>query len=206
VSIPGEVETERLLLRQWTYEDIEPLYEIHQQPDYLATMPAIDLEGTARQVGGWRRRWHDDGFGHWAAIDKATGRLIGRIGLIRHHDWPIGEPPVEVGWTLHRDYWRRGLATEGGRAAIEAWYVGLPADERLLSITLPDNARSQAVMRRLGLTRRGTAHWRDLDVVWWAIDRADWTTPRTSGPRCDPSAATLPERPRSRWAFPRGAG
>ena len=44
-------------------------------------------------------------------------------------------------------------------------------DERLISITSPENRRSRAVMERLGLTYRGTAFWHGYDVVWYAIDR-----------------------------------
>ena len=76
-----------------------------------------------------------------------------------------------MGWTLHRDYWGRGLATEGGRAAVEAWREHLLEDERLLSITVPANLRSRAVMERLGLTYRGHTQWRGFDHVWYAIDR-----------------------------------
>lgn len=134
-------------------------------------MPATDREGTVRQVEMWMRRWKEDGVSHWAAVDLATGKLIGRIGLIRHHDWPVEPDPIEVGWTLHRDYWGRGLATEGGRASMDVWRDRLPDDRRLISITVPGNARSRAVMERLGLTYRGTANWKNLDVVWYAIDR-----------------------------------
>lgn len=134
-------------------------------------MPATDREGTVRQVDMWMRRWQEDGVSHWAAVDLASGKLIGRIGLIRHHDWPIEPDPIEVGWTLHRDYWGRGLATEGGRASMEIWRDRLPDDRRLISITVPGNVRSRAVMERLGLTYRGTAYWKNLDVVWYAIDR-----------------------------------
>ncbi|HET9849186.1 MAG TPA: GNAT family N-acetyltransferase [Candidatus Dormibacteraeota bacterium] len=160
-----------MLLRQWQDSDVEPLAEIYAQPEYQRFMPAMDLEGTAQQVERWKRFWHEDGVSHWAAVDLATSRLIGRIGLIRHHDWPLDADPIEVGWTLHRDYWGRGLATEGGRASLEIWRERLLDDQRLLSITVPDNMRSRAVMERLGLTYRGTAHWKNLDVVWYAIDR-----------------------------------
>ena len=134
-------------------------------------MPAMNLEETAQQVERWKRFWREDGVSHWAAVDLATNRLIGRIGLIRHHDWPLDIDPIEVGWTLHRDYWGRGLATEGGRASLEIWRERLLDDQRLLSITVPGNMRSRAVMERLGLTYRGTAHWKNLDVVWYAIER-----------------------------------
>lgn len=134
-------------------------------------MPASDRDQTARQVQMWMSRWEQDGVSHWAAVDLTTDRLIGRIGLLRHHDWPLEPEPIEVGWTLHRDYWGRGLATEGGRASLQVWRERLVADDQLISITVPGNLRSRAVMDRLGLTYRGMACWRKLDVVWYAIDR-----------------------------------
>lgn len=134
-------------------------------------MKPRDRQQTAEQVEWMRRAWRDDGFCHWAAVDLATDRLIGRIGLIRHHDWPLEALPVEVGWVLDRDYWGRGLATEGGRAAIDCWRERLLEDRRLVSITRPANHRSRAVMERLGLTYRGETNWKGHEVVWYAIDR-----------------------------------
>jgi RimJ/RimL family protein N-acetyltransferase len=76
-----------------------------------------------------------------------------------------------VGWTLHRDWWGRGLATEGARGAMECWREELLEDEQMLSIALPANVRSRAIMERLGLTYRGTADWHGLEHVWYAVDR-----------------------------------
>jgi len=168
--IPRQLLTERLLLRQWLPEDVAPLAEIYQQPEYLAHMPALDLEGTRIQLDRFAQRWQQDGLCQWAAVDLDSGKLIGRIGLIRHHDWPVSADPVEVGWTLNRDYWGRGLATEGGRASMECWR-DLLDDEELISITRPANVRSRAVMERLGLTYRGMTNWRGNDSVWYATDR-----------------------------------
>jgi RimJ/RimL family protein N-acetyltransferase len=134
-------------------------------------MHALDRDGTAKQIEQFTRRWREDGVCQWAAVDLRTDRLIGRIGLLRHHDWPLTPSPIEVGWTLHRDYWGQGLATEGGRASMGCWRDMLLDDAQLISITVPANRRSRAVMGRLGLTYRGTAQWRGLDVVWYAIDR-----------------------------------
>jgi RimJ/RimL family protein N-acetyltransferase len=134
-------------------------------------MTALDRTGTARQIEQFMRRWRDDGVCQWAAVDRRTDRLIGRIGLLRHHDWPLTPSPIEVGWTLHRDYWGQGLATEGGQASMDCWRDFLLDDAQLISITVPANLRSRAVMERLGLTNRGTAKWRGLDVAWYATDR-----------------------------------
>ena len=79
---PREVETDRLLLRQWRDEDAEPLYEIYAQPEYLETMPAKTSRTRARRSSRFRQRWDDDGYCQWAACERETGRLIGRVGLL----------------------------------------------------------------------------------------------------------------------------
>jgi len=130
-----------------------------------------DVEGTRLQIEYFERKWAEDGLSHWATVDLESNRLIGRIGLMLHHDWPLEASPVEVGWVLDEHHWGRGLATEGGRASMELWREHLLADRRLLSITAAPNRRSRAVMERLGLTYRGTAHWHGYDVIWYAIER-----------------------------------
>jgi RimJ/RimL family protein N-acetyltransferase len=169
-----ELRTDRLLLRQWRDEDVEPLARIHDDPGYLEHMPYLDLAETREQVERIRRRWRDDGYSWWAAEDRETGTFLGRIGLACHHDWPVEEDPTEVGWTLGPEARGRGLATEGGRASVAAAFEHLDVD-RVISITTPANTRSLRVMRKLGLTHRGGATWHGYDVVWYAVDRADWT-------------------------------
>jgi RimJ/RimL family protein N-acetyltransferase len=170
--VPREVTTARLLLRQWRDEDVEPLHEIYEQPDFLETMPPKTLDETREQLDRFRRAWDEDGYCQWAACDRATGVLIGRIGMLCHHDWPLSVRPVpEVGWVLHHDRWGRGLATEGGQAGVDAWREHLPDEPRLYSFTLPTNRRSRAVMERLGFAHRGEARWHGYDTVWYALDR-----------------------------------
>jgi RimJ/RimL family protein N-acetyltransferase len=173
VRLPAELTTERLLLRQWRDEDVEPLFEIYTQPEFLETMPAKSCEENGEQLDRFRRAWDEDGYCQWAACDRASGRLIGRIGMLRHHDWPLADKPIpEVGWVLQRDFWGRGLATEGGRASIEIWRTYLPDELRLYSFTTPENRRSRAVMECVGLTEHGWVLYRGYDTVWSALDRA----------------------------------
>ena len=165
--IPPELRTERLLLRQWRDGDAEVLDEIYRDPEFLEHMP---YRNPYEQVERFAREWGEDGFSVWAAEAVSTGELIGRIGLLRHHDWPESASPVEVGWALRRDWWGQGMATEGGRASVECWREHLD-DPQLISITSPANVRSRAVMERLGLIRRGETQWHGHDVVWYALDR-----------------------------------
>jgi RimJ/RimL family protein N-acetyltransferase len=170
--LPPELETERLRLRQWRPDDAEPLAEIYTQPEFLEHMPPRDVDGVRLQIDRFTRGWHEDGYSQWAAEERETRRLIGRIGILCHHDWPLSDRPVpEVGWVLHRDFWGRGLATEGGRAGVGAWREHLRDEPRLISITTEGNRRSQAVMARLGFDRRGATNWRGLDVIWFGLDR-----------------------------------
>jgi RimJ/RimL family protein N-acetyltransferase len=165
--IPKELRTERLLLRQWREGDAEALDEIYRDPEFLEHMPYSD---PYEQVERFAREWDEEGFSVWATEALSTRELIGRIGLLRHHDWPEWASPVEVGWALRSAWWGRGLATEGGQAGVDCWREHLD-DPQLISITLPANGRSRAVMERLGLTLRGETRWHEHDVIWYALDR-----------------------------------
>ena len=100
--------------------------------------------------------------------------FIGFIGLMYHDGWPEGEhKTAEVGWRLSRAHWGRGLATEGALASVRYGFERLGL-ERIISITLPQNAASRRVMEKAGLTYRGETHWRGQDVIWYAIDREAW--------------------------------
>jgi RimJ/RimL family protein N-acetyltransferase len=93
-----------------------------------------------------------DDFGLWALEVRETGEFIGFAGLARQtFDAPFN-PSVEVGWRLSRSAWGHGYATEAGTAAVEHAFEVLDLDE-IVSITTAENLRSQAVMRRLGMTR-----------------------------------------------------
>ncbi len=164
------IETRRLRLREWRWDDIDELARIYAQPDVERYLEPVDRTGTEDHVAYLVAHWEHEGFGTWA-VEAETSRFIGRIGLLRHVDWP-GEP-VEVGWTLDRSLWGRGLATEGGAASLRHGFEVLGLD-RVISITDPDNAASRRVMEKLGLTRRGQRFWRNGEHVWYAIDRARW--------------------------------
>jgi RimJ/RimL family protein N-acetyltransferase len=134
-------------------------------------MPFLDLDATRAQLARFRAGWEAERHSHWAVEELATGRLVGRIGILRHHDWPLAPAVPEVGWSLDPAVWGSGLATEGGRASIAVWREHLADDARLLSITTPDNGAPRRVMEKLGLTPRGEGDWRGYHMVWYALDR-----------------------------------
>jgi RimJ/RimL family protein N-acetyltransferase len=143
------VETPRLRLRPLEASDAQPFMEIHQDPDVIKYV----LQGAA--PGGitvaWRNiammigHWHLRGYGPWAVTEKATGDVIGRVGL-----WnPEGWPGIELGWIVRRSHWNNGFATEAARAALEWSWDNVDTDH-IISVIQPDNARSIRVAEKIG--------------------------------------------------------
>lgn len=171
VAVPT-IETSRLRLRGWRAEDAKAYERIMGHPDVMrALLRGPDSGGEA--VRRLHRQWQEQGFGHWAVEERASRTLIGRLGLSHHSDWRPDPDNLEVGWTLDPALWRRGLATEGGTAALTYGFEALGA-ARIISITLPENRASRGVMEKLGLTLRGSARWRGAEHVWYAIERDAW--------------------------------
>lgn len=179
-----EIETERLLLRLWEQGDWIELHRTHGAPEVTQwlNIPEPSMDMTAFAVGRFSGQWRSLGFGMWALVEKATGRLVGRTGLHYHRDWPLDDIKVEAGWALEPSVWGRGYATEAARASLAFAFDHLEL-RRVFSITLPSNERSQAVMRRCGMTLRGEVWFFDRDQVWYAIDRDDWPPPGVDRPR-----------------------
>ncbi len=167
IAIP-EIETDRLLLRAWRNDDVEPMTAINADPEIARWLGSIDASRTGERIEYWMDHWRRHGFGLWAVEERASGSLIGRVGLVRHDDWTASAHDAEIGWTLARSAWGRGLATEAAKAAL-GWAQSRPELRTIVSITLPDNVRSRRVMEKLGMAYQGIATWRGFEQVWYAI-------------------------------------
>lgn len=176
-SLP-EMETERLLLRQWRDEDLDAYARICADPEVMRYLPGVRTrQETARQIERFVRHWEEHGYGLWAVEEKAGGEFIGFVGLAYQEDWPVGEHKVEVGWRLDKRFWGNGLATEGALASLSHGFERRKL-HRIISICDPRNRASQRVMEKCGLSFQGEARWKGYDEVWYAIDRDEWEANR----------------------------
>jgi RimJ/RimL family protein N-acetyltransferase len=168
-----EIETEKLLLRGWREENVEPYARLCADPEvmrYIGGGATMTREQSERQIWQFVRHWEEHGFGLWAMEEKATGAFVGFVGLAHQEDWTEGPHKTEVGWRLAREFWGRGLATEGAKASVAYGFEKLGL-EGIISIIQPENTASRRVAEKAGLTPRGKTLWRNEAVVWYAIDR-----------------------------------
>ena len=173
------VETDRLILRQFTQDDLNPLHAIMSDPDvmrYIGNGALKTLDEVRHVINcaivdatyAWSRETlarlpqlnlapqRGVQFSMWAAIHKPDNRLIGRCGLLA---WDVdGQKEVEVGYVLAKPYWGQGLATEAARASRDYAFARLGVD-RVISIIQPGNVASQRVA-----IKNGMRHERD-----WAV-------------------------------------
>jgi RimJ/RimL family protein N-acetyltransferase len=146
------IETPRLVLRPWRDADREPFYRITSDPRVMEFFPAIlTREQSDALVDKCIAHFKAHGFTYFAAELRETGELAGFIGMANVPFEAHFTPCVEIGWRLGFEFWNRGLATEGARAALRFGFERLGLDE-IVAFTVPLNVRSRRVMEKLGMT------------------------------------------------------
>lgn len=155
--------TARLILRRPQREDLPAFTR------FMTSAPSLRAQGetlTAEQAwfgflaGIGHSHWH--GFGFFMVEDRQTGLPVGRVGLIRHSDWP----EIELAWHLFEGAEGNGFATEAARA-VRVWAAEALGLGRLCSTIDRRNARSQAVATRLGAITDGTRAPHEPEAEVW---------------------------------------
>jgi RimJ/RimL family protein N-acetyltransferase len=139
-------------LRRWFPSDRQPFAALNGDPRVMEHLPGI-LGRVESDALALRIEAHFDrhGFGLWAVEIRGVATFAGFVGLSVPDFQAPFTPCVEIGWRLAADYWGRGYATEGARAALEFGFQALKLEE-IVSFTVPGNVRSRRVMERIGMT------------------------------------------------------
>lgn len=147
----------RLLLRPWRDEDFEAFVTLSADPEVMRYFPApLSREESRASFERIQAHFQTHGFGMWAVELPTQRDPAGFVGIMRpnftaHFTRPE-DPCIEVGWRLQRSAWGHGYASEGARLALAHGFDVVGADE-IVSLTVPTNTRSWAVMERLGMQR-----------------------------------------------------
>lgn len=165
-----QIQTDRLVLRPWQEADRAPLAQMHLDPEVMADYRRLlDRRESDAKLDRYQGAIETLGYGRWA-VEERGGGFIGYVGVMPVFPGHPRDPGFEVGWRLVRAAWGKGYATEAARASLADVFGRIGLAE-VLSYTAPDNLRSQAVMARLGLTRRPELDFEDkgwAGLVWSA--------------------------------------
>ena len=185
------METERLVLRQFTVDDVDNLVALDADPEvmhFITGGKATPRDVIEHDHLPWFLGYYERGdrYGFWAAIEKSTGAFLGWFHFRPAEGYPSDEP--ELGYRLRRSAWGKGYATEGSRALIRKGFTELGV-RRVMAETMAVNTASRRVMAKAGLTLVRTYHreWPDRipgdehGIVEYALTRADWERQEASG-------------------------
>jgi [ribosomal protein S5]-alanine N-acetyltransferase len=142
--IPLPIETDRLVIRPWSDDDLpylETMFGDREVMRYISlrerTIPEVLAE--------YRTRYDELGLSFWALCAK-EGAIVGEVGFA----FNTVEGCPEVGWALGREAWGHGYATEGTRACIDACFAHT-AHDRIVAMVDTRNERSLRTAGRLGM-------------------------------------------------------
>ena len=148
---PDTLLTDRLILRRPTPTDAPAVYEYGRDPEvtrYLIFPTHTSVADAEDFLGRCPARWESGEEYCWVITLKDQDRAIGSIACrVRGH-------AADIGYALARAYWRRGYATEAGRA-VTAWAASVPAIYRVWAVCDVENAASAHVLEKLGMAREG---------------------------------------------------
>ncbi|HET9952075.1 MAG TPA: GNAT family N-acetyltransferase [Candidatus Eisenbacteria bacterium] len=172
------LETERLVLRMFREGDFEAFARIGADPDvarYLGNGLPLTRQEAWRSLAAHLGHWTLRGYGMFAIEEKATGEFVGRAGFFNPEGWP----GFELGWTLARERWGRGYATEAARRLLDHAFAEMGRDH-VISVIQPENAASIRVAERIGERLERTTELSGREVLIYGIDRGVWLQSPTS--------------------------
>ena len=144
--------TERLIIRCWRDEDRAPFAAMCADPLVMKFLPRIlNRAESDAKIDSHVADQQADGFCFWALENRANGEFVGYAGLRRINYHAHFTPAVEIGWRLPVPFWGKGLASEAAKACLTYGFETLNLPE-IVAVTAPGNARSRAVMDRVGMT------------------------------------------------------
>ena len=177
------LETERLILRRFTPEDAEAMFNNWasdaEVTKYLTWPAHADVDITRKVLNSWLEGYEKPDYYQWAIVLKDYGQPIGSIAVADQDDRIC---KAHIGYCMGKRWWHRGIMSEalGAVMAFLFYKVGML---RLEARHDPKNPHSGAVMRKCGMKYEGTLRQSDwnnqgiCDACWYAALREEWKKP-----------------------------
>ena len=165
------IETERLQLREFNFDDADNLYQLNLDPEvirYTGDSPFESVE-TARLFIYNYKDYKLNGYGRWAVELKSDGRFIGWAGL------KLNEiDKVDLGYRFLKSEWSKGYATEAASACIKYGFEKLGLME-IIARSDEHNIASIKVIEKLGMEYYKEGICKTIELAkYYKISRVDY--------------------------------
>jgi RimJ/RimL family protein N-acetyltransferase len=156
------LETVRYRLRLFGHDDLDFLAGLYADPEVMRYFPNLETRDyAAKHIEKFAEACTAKGHTLWAVEEKATGHLVGRVGL-----WPLEQTAeVELGYMIVHFHWRRGAATETSAACLNYGIVELKLPF-IAAICVAENLPSRHVLDKLGFQYLRDDRFYDTDVMY----------------------------------------
>ena len=164
-TIP-RIQTDRLLLREHRRADFDDFAANSADPEATTFLSGVSDRRTA-----WRiylastGSWVLDGRGWWSVELRATGVMVGTVGVFVRES----APDFEIGWTVFRAHWRKGYGAEAAQAALDHAFTDY-GTKRVIAHIDPKNEGSIGVALKIGMRFEGDADFYGQPTSRYAID------------------------------------
>lgn len=178
--------TERLRLTPLSEEDVDVALEMFTNAEVVKYLGDLMTEQEIRaEMPTWTRRGGDGCIGIWCVSDRINGERYGSGALLpipideEDTDWDLVIPGVmpagdiEVGYSLKRSAWGKGLATEICRRLLRFAFEETPLTEVVATFD-DENIRSKRVLQKVGLVDDGRRRAYGEDSADFRITRDRW--------------------------------
>lgn len=166
------LETERLLMRPFTADDLEKLIELRSDEEvikYLGGRTLQNPESLATRLQFYIDCYEKYGFGMSAMIWKETGEMFGWSGL-----QPLdGTDEIEVGYGMIKEFWGKGIGLEAAQAWLEFGFKEKNL-ERIVAVAAPENTGSWRIMEKCGMKREKIEKHYNMECVFYGISRDEF--------------------------------
>ena len=166
------LETDRLILREYTQDDFDALYAILSDPETMQHYPKpYDAAGTQRWLDWSSDNYRRYGFGLWAIDLKETGAFLGDCGLTMQNIDGVQLP--EIGYHICKDHWRRGYGSEAAHA-VRDWAFRNTDFAALYSYMSATNTASYSTAAAAGMSRIKEYLDDGVPHLVYRITRQEW--------------------------------
>ena len=155
MTLPTQLESERLILRRWKESDKKPFADLNTDPRVMEYFPRILSREEAEDLADYIEACFDKyNYGLWAVERKDNHNFIGFVGLWKPTFKAFFTPCVEIGWRLSFENWGHGFAPEAAMLSLADGFTRLKLKE-IVSFTSLHNKKSIRVMEKIGLIQKG---------------------------------------------------